>query len=463
MRNLSLGSHAVVIGGSIAGLMTARILTDYFEKVTVIERDRFPLLAEPRSGVPQCTQMHMLLTQGRQIMEDLFPGLAAELIAEGAVTVDMGGDMEWLNPFGWTTRFPSEFKVLSFSRHILDWLIHRRLLGMSQVHFLEESYVTQLIATPDGTSVTGVEFRQRQETGDAQEQNLVADFVVDASGYSSQASKWLKALGYEAPKETVITADMGYTGRIYEIPTGFQSDWKGVYLQSSPPERTSMAILFPIENNRWILGFCTTLPYRVSKDEAALLDGLQQLPSPMIYNAIKDAKPCTPIRIYHSPGNRLFHYETLKQQPERFVVLGDAVCVFTPIYGQGMSVAALGVKALETCLQNIAQQPSPSLTGLPKIFQKQLAKINAMPWMTATTQDAKYPSVRGITKAPNLPEKLMGWYINQVIHLTVHDPQTTLSFFEVMHMLKSADTLLQPRILLQVLKQVLAGQSKSRN
>ena len=125
--------------------------------------------------------------------------------------------------------------------------------------------------------------------------------------------------------------------------------------------------------------------------------------------------------------------------------------------------AALGVKALETCLQNIAQQLSPSLTGLPKIFQKQLAEINAIPWMAATTQDAKYPSVRGITKVPNLPKKLMGWYINQVIHLTVHDPQTTLSFFEVMHMLKSADTLLQPRILLQVLKQVLTGQSKSRN
>ena len=97
------------------------------------------------------------------------------------------------------------------------------------------------------------------------------------------------------------------------------------------------------------------------------------------------------------------------------MVLGDAVCVFTPIYGQGMSVAALGVKALETCLQNIAQQLSPSLTGLPKIFQKQLAEINAIPWMAATTQDAKYPSVRGITKVPNLPKKLMGWYINQVI------------------------------------------------
>ncbi len=461
MTNSVLGRHAVVIGGSIAGLLTARILTDYFERVTLIERDRFPLQPEPRRGIPQCTQLHILLTRGREIIEDLFPGTEAELIAQGAVTVDMGADVEWLNPFGWTARFPSGFTVLSFSRYILDWLIYRRLAGVSQLHFLEESYVTELISSPDRTSITGVRVRQRQQTGETQEQTLVADLVVDASGYSSQAPKWLKVLGYEVPEETVITADMGYAGCVYEIPAGFQSDWKGVYLQASPPDRTSMAILYPIENNRWLLGFCTTPPHRLSKDEAALLDGLQQLPSPLIYNALKDAKPCTPIGIYYPPGNRLCHYETLKRQPERFVVLGDAVCSFTPLYGQGITVAALGVKTLEACLQNIVRQPSPSLTGLAKTFQKKLAKINAVPWIFATSQDAKYPSVRGITNAPSIPEKFMGWYMNQVIHLTVHDPQTTLSFFEVMHMLKSASTLFQPRILLQVLKQVVAGESKS--
>ena len=122
----------------------------------------------------------------------------------------------------------------------------------------------------------------------------------------------------------MITTGMGYAGCVYEIPAGFESDWKGVYLQAAPPERTSMAIMYPIENNRWLLGFCATAPHRLPKDEAALLDALQQLPSPMIYNALKQAKPCTPIEIYYPPGNRLCHYETLKRQPERFLVLGDA-------------------------------------------------------------------------------------------------------------------------------------------
>lgn len=179
MTNSTLGSHAVVIGGSIAGLLAARILTDYFEQVTLIERDCFPLQAEPRRGIPQGPQLHLLLTRGRQIIEELFPGLEAELVAQGTVTVDMGVDVEWLNPFGWTARFPSGFTVLSFSRCILDWLIYRRLAGTNQLHFLEESYVTGLISTPDGTSIAGVRVRQRHQTGESQEHTLVADLVVD--------------------------------------------------------------------------------------------------------------------------------------------------------------------------------------------------------------------------------------------------------------------------------------------
>jgi 2-polyprenyl-6-methoxyphenol hydroxylase-like FAD-dependent oxidoreductase len=460
MANSALGRHAVVIGGSIAGLLTGRILTDYFEQVTIVERDRFPDQAQPRKGVPQCMQLHILLTRGRQIIEELFPGLQAELIAQGAVTLDMGADVEWLNPFGWAARFPSGFTALSFSRYILDWLIYRRLTEDSRLHFLEQSYVTQLIATGDGTSVAGVKVRQSQFAGVVQEQVLAADFVVDASGYSSQAPKWLKALGYDEPEETVITTAMGYASRLYEIPQGFQADWKGVYLQAAPPERTSMGVLYPIENNRWIVGVCATAPHRPSKDEVAFLDALQQLPSPIIYDAVQSANPATPIGIYYPPGNRLRHYEVLRRQPEGFVVLGDAVCSFTPIYGQGMTMAALGAITLAECLEILAQQPVSSLTGLAKTFQKRLAEINTAPWIAATSQDAKYPSVKGISKAPSAPERLIGWYMNQVIQLTLHDPQTTLSLFEVFHMLKPAGVLFQPRILVQVLKQVLIPQPK---
>ena len=175
----TLGQRAVVIGGSIAGLLTAKILTNYFERVTVIERDCFPEQAEPRKGIPQSKQLHILLTKGREIMEKLFPGLQNQLLAEGAATVDMIGDVEWLNPFGWGYRFPSGFMALSFSRYILDWLIYQRLLEIDCIDFLEQAYVTELLKNENGSSVAGVKIKQRNQTGQKEELNLSADLVVD--------------------------------------------------------------------------------------------------------------------------------------------------------------------------------------------------------------------------------------------------------------------------------------------
>lgn len=458
-----LGNRAIVIGGSITGLLTSRILTNYFKQVTIIERDRFSEQPEPRQGIPQSTQLHILLTRGRQIMEELFPGLQAELVAKGAATIDMIGDVKWLNPFGWAVRFPSGLMALSFSRYILDWLIYQRLVAIDGIEFIEQAYVTELIPNSDRNSVIGVKIKQRDSTGQKTEQTLLADLIVDASGYGSSAPQWLEALGYKAPEETKITTGMRYASRLYEIPFNFQADWQGVYLQAAPPQRTSMGVLYPIENNRWIVGICATSPNLIAKDENVFLEALKYLPSPIIYNAVQQAKPATPISIYHPPGNRLRHYEKLTRQPEGFVILGDAVCSFTPIYGQGMTVAALGVIALDECLTELAQQRSQNLLGLAKTFQKKLAKINAEPWLAATSQDAKYPSVKGITKAPSIAEKFIGWYIEQVIRLTTtaKNSQTTLALTEVFHMLKSVRTLFHLRIVLQVLKQMLAQRLRS--
>lgn len=454
-----LGDRAIVIGGSIAGFLTAKVLTNYFQQVTIVERDPFPNQPEPRKGIPQCTQLHILLTRGRQIMEELFPGICDDLMAQGAAKVDMIGDVKWLNPFGWAKRFPSGFMALSFSRYILDWLIYQRLSTITSIDFVEQAYVTELLPSKNNQAVSGVRIKQREHNGKKIDKTLQADFIVDASGYSSNAPQWLEAMGYEAPEETKITTGMGYASRLYEIPHNFQEDWQGVYIQVAPPERTAMGVLYPIENNRWIVGVCATTPNRPSKDETAFLRALKQLPSPIIYNAVKQAEPATPIGIYHPPGNRLRHYEKLTRQPERFVVLGDAICSFTPVYGQGMTVAALGAMALGECLKKISQNQPSHLSGLGKTFQTKLAKINADPWIAATSQDAKYPSVKGMTKAPSVPEKLIGWYMDQVICLTTtaDNPQTVIALSEVFHMLKSATTLFHPRIALQVLKIQVVG------
>ena len=449
--SLTAGRHAIVIGGSMAGLLTARVLTEHFEQVTILERDRLPPEAPaPRKGVPQCTQLHILLTRGRQIIEELFPGLESELVDAGAATLDMGADVEWLNPFGWGVRFPSGFMALSFSRYILDWLVHRRLSQFDNVQVLESTYVTGLLTNAEQTAVIGVRMRQRDLTNQDQVQHkeLTADLVVDASGYSSQALKWLREIGYDAPEETKITTSMGYASRLFEIPADFAEDWKGVYIQAAPPERTTMGVLYPIENNRWLVGVCATAPNRPTSSESDFLEALRNLPSPHIYNAVKTAKPLTNIGIYYPPGNRLRHYERLEKLPQGFIALGDAVCSFTPIYGQGMTVAAQGAVLLQQCLNET------ELAALPIRFQRELAMVNATPWIAATSQDAKYPSVQGLEQPPSPIEKAMGWYMDQIIQLTTKEPQVTLALFHVFHMVQPSSILFRPLMVRRVLRQL---------
>lgn len=449
------GNHAIVIGGSMAGLLAGRVLADHFEQVTIIEGDRFPEKPVPRKGVPQSAHLHVLLKRGLTIIEKLFPGLQDELIASGAPVLDMGKDMVWLNAAGWTVRFQSGFNLIGFSRNLLDWKIHHRLSTFNNVRFLEECKVTQLLSS-DGTSVTGVSVIHNGSAQSKQEE-LSADLVVDASGRGSKAPQWLKALGYTPPAETVVDASPGYASRIYEIPPGFGADWKGVYIQASPPVRTRGGVVYPIEGNRWMVSLNGMMTDYPPDDEAGFLDFVRSLPSPMIYDAIKDAKPLSPISIYHAPGNRLRHYEQLSRQPEGFVVVGDAVCTFNPIYGQGMTVAALGAITLDQCLRELHQQGNSSLA---EHFQQKLSQVNSVPWLFATSQDSRYPEAKG--KTPSYIDRLMQSYLDRLIQLTTKNTSVYLVTFEVIHLLKPISALFQPNIVFQVLKQAVNFNSERK-
>ncbi|MEI2577520.1 FAD-dependent oxidoreductase [Scytonema sp. PRP1] len=311
-------NHAIVIGGSMAGLVVARILSDRFKQVTLIERDQFPEKAIPRKGTPQSRHIHVLLLQGQLILKKLFPGLREEMIAAGAQLMDVAADWIWLNPAGWGVRFPSDLFILSFSRHLLDWKVRCRLAAMNKVRFLQGCEVTGVLSNTDSTCVAGVSVRHHQQShqGVWQEQ-IHADLVVDATGRTSKAPQWLKAIGYQPPQETVVNAFLGYASRLYRLPSDFQADWKGVYLQVAPPSRTRGAGLLPLEENRWILtaygGDCLLLTETLRErhwaspnrdypptDEAGFLEFVRSLPCPAIYDAIKDAEPLSQIYSYRA-------------------------------------------------------------------------------------------------------------------------------------------------------------------
>jgi 2-polyprenyl-6-methoxyphenol hydroxylase-like FAD-dependent oxidoreductase len=453
MSNNCLGKQAIVIGGSISGLLAARVLSDYFEQVTVIERDRYPEKPSPRKGIPQSFHAHQLMLKGLEIFENLFPGLENNLVDAGAQKFDMGSEMAWLTPAGWGVSFDSGLDMLAFSRDILDWFIHQKLSALNNVTFLESSEVVGLLSNLDKTAVTGVKIRvgTKLANNDAKAKLLEADLVVDASGRASKTPRWLENLGYIPPQETVVDALPGYATCIYQIPLAIQAKWKSRYVQAAPPTRMRAGIIFPIEGDRCIVTLVSFGSDNLPRNEVEFLDFARSLESPIIYNAIINAQPLSSIFAYRAQGNRLRHYERLSKYINSFVVLGDAVCTFNPVYGQGMTVAALEAITLQKCLQKQCQ--NDTLLNLSKVFQQKLAKVNQSAWALSTSQDYRYPCVKG--KPPGYEVKLFNWYIDKIVKLTTYDSEVRLRFFEVMHMLKAPSVLFKPSIILKVLRQMI--------
>lgn len=449
--------HAVVLGGSLAGLLAARILSDHFEKVTLIERDPYPETTEPRRGIPQANHVHGLLMRGRQILEELFPGMQDEMIAAGAPLVDIANDIAWFTPKGWGIRFPSELMILAFTRPLLDLHVRRRVAENARVTILDNTDVLRLIPDEQPKRVAGVLICPRSADSDRRvAKELRADLVIDTTGRASRAPRWLEDLGYQPPEEIVIDAQLAYASRLYHIPENFDGGWKCAYVQAAPPLRKRGAILFRVEENRWLVTLLGRAGDRPPSDEEGFLEFARNLPVPVIYDAISVAQPASPIKTHRATQNRLRRYERAQALPENFLLLGDSVCAFNPVYGQGMTTAALGAMTLQKCLR----EQNGSLRGLSRHYQKQLAKVNAAPWLLATGEDYRYRETVG--GSPGLMNRFMHHYMDQVFRLATRSVSVRTVLLRVFNMLVPPAALFQPKVLFRVLLQAIKPSRRER-
>mgnify|MGYP002777784923 CR=1 FL=1 len=442
-------NHAIVIGGSIAGLFAARVLLNHFQQVTLIERDSFPNHPGFRPGVPQSQHVHILLTQGQRYLEQLFPGILAELTTAGAPTVNWTAEWCFLGIWGWHPRLKTELQGVACSRILLEYLILQRLKAYANLTILESCQVQTLLRSQEANRISGVRLNWRKACSSVpqlQEDTLSADLVVDASGRNSALPKWLTTLGYSAPEETVVNSFLGYASRWYEKPEGFKPDWQGATLSSSLQETSRGGTLFPIEGDRWILTLGGIAQDQPPTDEQGFLEFANSLRSPLIYDAIKDAKPLSPIYAYRRTENCWRHYEKLNSLPEGIVALGDAVCAFNPVYGQGMTIAAQGAITLDQCLRQAISNPQPNFSSH---FQQCLAQIIATPWIMATAEDSRWPTTVGAKQ--NWLMSLMQGYTDEVLRLVPDDPDLLKAFANVIHLVEPPATLFQPGIALKVL------------
>ncbi len=449
-QNKTNNHTAIVIGSSMAGLLNARVLADYFSQVIVIERDTLPQQPQTRKGVPQANHAHVLLTQGHRILEKLFPGIDAELNEAGAPRIDWIKEYGFFGYWGWNPRIASDLITHIASRAFLEWLVRHRLSNFKNIKFKEKTQVRELLTNNHNSQVKGVKLYYSDEH---QEEELLADLVVDASGRNSQMPNWLESIGYQPPVKTEINSFLGYSTCWYECPQNLEADWKALVVFYKAPHKKHGGVLLPTEGNRWAVTLAGIARDYPPNDNEGFLECARNLRNPAIYDAIKDAKPISKVYSYRRTENCWQHYEKLERLPEGLVIVGDAVCAFNPIYGQGMTTAALGALTLQKCLQQQFTNSQYTAKGLTQNFQKQLAEVLKTPWLMATSDDFRWETTEG--GKPDKMTRFMHKYMDEVMLLSVHQPHAYKVLSEVIHMVKQPTALFAPGIIFGVLKQII--------
>ncbi len=450
MADQSAGSTAIVLGASIAGMWAARVLADHFDTVVILERDRLPEAAAFRAGTPQARQYHLLLLRGLQLMDELLPGTRQELIAAGAVPLDTTGDFMVRLRGRWLERFPSNQQLLSCSRVLLESVMRRHLRQRSQIRFLDGVEVLRLETDARRSMVCGVVVRPGQSSGQpADEETLLrADLVVDALGRRSPTPGWLLELGYEAPAETVIDSFLGYVTRRYRKPESIRRPWTPLLISATPPHHPRSGLVVPEEGGAWVVMLAGASRDYPPVDEAGFQAFARSL-GPEFASIIAEGEAISRPYGYRSTASRWRHYERLDRWPERFVVLGDAFCSFNPIYGQGMTVAALSAVALGEALHAARGR----LDGVARQSIRAVAKVSKGAWLLAASADLEWPTTAGGERRQGPVDWFARWYIGALLNGIGRDRALRRVFIDVNHLVKPVAALFAPRVALRLARQ----------
>ncbi len=438
-----IGEHAVVLGAGMAGLLAARVLSDAYGRITVVERDRLPQTAEPRRGVPQGRHAHLLLPGGTQILDGLFTGLLDDLTTAGVPVIRDFAEF-WLAPGGGQPLRlygrPAEPFLCQASRPCLEQHVRDQVCALHNVTVLDRCDVADLTADAARRRVTGVRVLRRADRGDGTETTIDADLVVDATGRGSRAPAWLAALGYEQPRQDQLVINLMYVTRHFRLPPGALAP--KVVGVGAEPDRPSGFVLFAQEDDRWILTVFGYDGHHPSRDPEGMLATVRAAAPAHLFAAVRDAEPLGDIVAYRFPANIRRRYERLRRFPAGFLVFGDAICSTNPAYALGMSTAAMQAAALRDAL-------TAGDSDLARRFFRAAAEPVNRAWQATVGGDLALPQV---TAPRPLPVRVTGRYAARVLRAAARDPVVASQFIRVGSLQDPATRLFRPGTAFRVLR-----------
>jgi 2-polyprenyl-6-methoxyphenol hydroxylase-like FAD-dependent oxidoreductase len=382
-----LGKKAIVVGGSLAGMLAARVLAPHFERVLVLDRDELPATPAPRRATPQAHHVHILLKGGENAIEALLPGFCAALEAGGALTVSGGRDTLAISDLGVAPRFESKLRLHSQSRWLLEPVLRSLVLARTpNLELRSGATVRGLARDAAANRVTGVIL-------DAGEAPLACDLVIDATGRREEALRWLEALGLPAPPVESVGVDFGYSSFVLELDATQQRDWRMLAVGNLPRVGARGAVILPIEGGLAMCSLGGRAGDYPPDERDAVLEFAAALPQQVMGETLRRARFVSPIARMIYPANRFRHYERFDELPLGLLPVGDALCSFNPTYGHGMSSAALQATALHETLT--ARAASDDLGSLSTRYLARAADVARMPWRQANYNDFLYPTTQG--------------------------------------------------------------------
>lgn len=437
------GERAVVVGASMGGLLAARVLADFFGAVTLVERDVLPDGPAIRRGVPQGRHVHVLLTRGAQILDELFPGILDELVADGVPVWDEGelsqlhlsfGGHEILRT-GKITRKPKAVAVYMPSRPFLEYRVRQRLQAMNNVTILDGHEVAEFTSTADRNRITGARVVNRDSGA---ERELTADVVMDAMGRGANTPALLESLGYGRPVEDHIVMQTTYVSQLLRIAPGTLTEML-VDIGPAPGRPTGM-FLTGYENDTWMFTVFGMVGHQPPRDVAGMLSFAQEYCPAHLIAAVRAAEPIGEVAHHRMPSSQWRRYDKMSRLPDGLLVCGDAICSFNPVYGQGMTVAALEAAALRDCLRRGG-------ADLPRRYFRAAAKPIGVAWQMVAASDLALPGVAGHrSKGMRVITRLVDW----ALAASESDLFVAVRFFKVNGLIDPPIRLLHPAFVYRV-------------
>lgn len=436
---------AVVIGGSIAGMATARVLANTFSRVLVLEKDEDHRRSEGRSGAAQGWHLHHLLIAGQRQLDSIFPGIIDDMVAAGAFRVDMGEQYRIMLAGSWKKVGPTGVDIVCAGRPLLEWCVRRRLDSEPAIDYRYDSEVVDLMLDPGTRGVLGVIV----ESG-GNRAAIPAEFVVDASGKNTPVPGMLERAGLGTPVVEEDCLNCFYSTMQHRVPP--QRAWRDkvmVICYAQRPQQQYYAAQYFTDSTRTVLS--TSLVgyncYRPPRNAEEFREFARLMPSSVIGSELDGLEACSPVYNFRYPEMRRFRYENMRTLPAGLVAVGDAYCSADPVSGAGMTKSLLELDELRKLLRAGLSRDE----GLVRSYYRNVSRIADRIWLVIREQNLRYAWIKDGARKRPFYFRAHNWYVDRVFELLHEDPQVYRLYLLVTHFVEPPGALLRPGIVARVL------------